>query len=57
MDYQTVEQFWCKLTASDDWISQLACYAHQNLRLGTAAFRRRRKAGPRIARVAALTSR
>ena len=28
MDYQTVEQLWCKITASADWLSQLACYAH-----------------------------
>jgi hypothetical protein len=28
LNYQDAEQFWCKLTASDSSISQLACYAN-----------------------------
>jgi hypothetical protein len=28
MNGQTLEQLWCKLTASNDWVSQLACYAN-----------------------------
>jgi hypothetical protein len=28
MNYQDVEQFWCKITASNDFLSQLACMAN-----------------------------